>query len=430
MAGHFGAARTLELIQRKFHWDHIRKEVEDYCRECHVCQTSKPRRHARYGTLESLPIPERPWQEITMDFIVGLPSVVQEDGDEKDAILVVVDRYTKMNRFFVVSLEIKSQELAELLHREIELKYGVPDGCISDRGSVFTSQFWSDLCYLNRVHRKLSTAFHPQTDGQTERSNQTLIQYLRCFAAENPMIWVQILSEAEFVCNNAFNATTNTSPFHALMGYHPTISRRIGDDSQKRKEQHINAVERLEKLVDIRQKLEQHWHEAVARQKRFYDEHRVEKSFKKGELVLLSTQNLSMKIPKKMKPKFVGPFRILETVGMLAYRLALPSKYSRLYDVFPVSLLEPWHSREGQEEELMPMPELEDDEEWEVEEIRDERQSSDETFFLIKWKGWPSEFNQWVEEEDMRAPDLIKKFRKERERTAQRKRSGRAAHQQ
>jgi transposase InsO family protein len=84
---------------------------------------------------------------------------------------------------------------------------------VSDRDSVFTSQFWSDLCYLNRVHRKLSTAFHPQTDGQTERNNQTLIQYLRCFAAANPTIWAHVLPEAEFVCNNAVNATTNLSPF-------------------------------------------------------------------------------------------------------------------------------------------------------------------------------------------------------------------------
>ena len=270
MAGHFGPVRTLELIERKFYWEQIRKDVRDHCKSCHIWQMSKPRRHQKYSSLESLPIPSRLWQEISMDFIVGFPTVTTRNGDEKDAILVVVDRYTKMNRFFAVSSEINSQELAELIHQEIELKYGVPDGCVSDRGSVFTSQFWSDICYLNRVHRKLSTAFHPQTDGQTERSNQTLIQYLRCFAAANPMIWAHILPEAEFVCNNVVNATTNLSPFRALMGYDPTISRRIEGDAYERR-LHPNAIEQIHKLETLRRDLEQHWSEAVANHKRFYN---------------------------------------------------------------------------------------------------------------------------------------------------------------
>lgn len=188
LAGHFGSAKTLELLQRKYYWPRMATDVREYCKTCHVCQTEKPRRHRVYGSLESLPIPHRPWSEITMDFIVGFPTVIGPNGLERNAILVVVDRYTKMSRFFAVNTTMKSQELAELLHREIELKYGIPNGCVSDRGSVFTSQFWSDLCYLNKIHRKLSTAFHPQTDGQTERMNQTLIQYLRCYASEHPTI--------------------------------------------------------------------------------------------------------------------------------------------------------------------------------------------------------------------------------------------------
>lgn len=422
-AGHFGPERTLELIQRKFHWNMIRKSVKDYCKECRVCQTCKSKRHRPYGSLESLPLPSRPWQEITMDFIVGLPALILANGEEKNAILVVVDRYTKMNRFFAVNSEIKSQEMAELIHREIELKYGVPDGCISDRGSVFTAQFWADLCYLNRVHRKLSTAFHPQTDGQTERSNQTLGQYLRCFAAENPMLWAQVLPEAEFVCNNAVNATTKISPFRALMGYDPTISRRIEDDSRKKGTPHPNATERVEMLAQIRKGLERHWAEAVENHKRFYDKKHQPQSFERGQLVLLSTQNLQLKTPSKMKPRFIGPFRVLETVGSLAYRLALPSQYSRLHDVFPVSLLEPWYGNAGIQGKEMPMPELEDDEEWEVEEVRDERMFDGERFFMVKWQGWPSEFNQWVMEEDMEhAQGAITRFRRDRERQAKRKR--------
>jgi hypothetical protein len=389
LAGHFGRDRTLELLKRKYFWEKMSRDVEEYVQTCHICQTSKPRRHQPFSNLESLPIPSRPWSEITMDFIVGLPPMTTRDGTEKDAILVIVDRYTKMNKFFAVSTDIKSQELAELIHQEIELKFGVPDGSVSDRGSVFTSEFWSDLCHLNHIHRKLSTAFHPQTDGQTERSNQTLIQYLRCYAAENPMIWATILAEAEFVCNNAVNATIGISPFEALMGYQPTISRRIeGDASGERKRpRHPNAVERVQKLQELRTQLERHWAEAVESHKRYYDKKHKPTTFDKGQLVLLSTRNLKLKVPKKMAPKFIGPFRVLDRVGSLAYRLALPSQYSRLHDVFPVSLLEAWHARSTEGEAQMPMPELEDDGEWEVEEVYNEKRFEDETFFLVKWIG-------------------------------------------
>jgi hypothetical protein len=181
------------------------------------------------------------------------------------------------------------------------------------------------------------------------------------------------------------------------MGYDPTISRRIERDAQERR-LHPNAIERVYKLETLRRDLERHWSEAVANHKRFYDDKHVERTFKRGELVLLSTQNLQLKTPKKLTPKFVGPFRILEAVGSLAYRLALPEKYSRLHNVFPVVLLEPWHPRSQEDAEQMPMPKLEDDEEWEVEEVREEKKFDGETFFLMKWAGWPSEFNQWVAE--------------------------------
>jgi len=416
LAGHFGSAKTLELLQRKYYWPRMAADVKEYCKTCHVCQTGKPRRHRVYGSLESLPIPKRPWSEITMDFIVGFPTVIGPDGLERDAILVVVDRYTKMCRFFAMNTTMKSQELAELLHREIELKYGIPDGCVSDRGSVFTSQFWSDLCYLNKVHRKLSTAFHPQTDGQTERMNQTLIQYLRCYASEHPTIWATILPEAEFVCNNTKSATTQLTPFQALMGYNPTMSRRIEGEAPSEGAWHPNAQERLVQLQRIRTQLEQHWAEAVANQKRYYDAKHQKHEFRKGQLVLLSTRNLKLKTSPKFTPKFIGPFRVLECVGSLAYRLALPEKYSRLHNVFPVSLLEPWHARSQEDSQQMPMPELEDDEEWEVEEVREEKRIDGETLFFIKWKGWPSEFNQWVPEEDMmNARRMIDRFRREQE---------------
>ncbi|KAL2114800.1 hypothetical protein VTJ04DRAFT_2114 [Mycothermus thermophilus] len=418
-SGHFGAKKTLDLLQRKYYWERISQDVRDFCSECHTCQIGKSPRQRPSGELVSLPIPQGPWKEVSMDFIVGLPAVEGRDGVERDAILVIVDRFTKKCRFFAVSSTMKSQELAELFHQEIELEYGTPDGIVSDRGSVFTSQFWDDLCYLQRVHRRLSTAFHPQTDGQTERMNQTLVQYLRCFVHDNGRTWPALLPEAQAAVNNSINATTHFSPNYALFGYQPEFNRRLEGEPRGRGGQplHPNAEERIVRLAEIREQLKKNWAVALATHKRYYDEKHRPEQFRAGDLVLLSTKNLRMKGSHKFVPPFVGPFRVLEEVGSQAYRLALPNKYSRLHNVFPVVLLKRWKG-DAPGTECMPMADLEDEGEWEVEEVREERRFEGETSFLVKWKGWPAEFNQWVSEEDMaNAKDLIRKFRASQQRS-------------
>jgi len=373
--------------------------------------------------LQSLPVPKRPYAEISLDLITGLPPIVDRDGGEKNAILVVVDRYTKMNRFFAVNTTLTSYELADLLHQEIELRNsGAFEGIVSDRGSIFTSQFWSDLCYLTKVKRRLSTAFHPQTDGQTERSNQVLEHYLRCYTADNQANWPRLLKEAEFACNIQRNATTKMSPFEALQGFTPEFHDRIGDDSTGGRNAPIpTALERVQKLKELRAKLERNYGEALATQKRYYDKRRQELQLNRGDLVALSTKDLRFKESRKLAPRFIGPFRILERVGSLAYRLAFPAKYSRLHDVISVARLEPWHPRPGQEE--LPMPDLAEDDQYEVEEVQKEELFHGERHFLVKWKGWPSEYNQWVAEEDAQgAKRKIQEYRRDYEHQAKRRR--------
>lgn len=180
LAGHFGKNRTTELLKRKFHWVNLKNDVEEYIKGYAICQGAIAPRYRPYSKLENLPIPPRPFAELTMDFITGLPEAIFQ-LETVDAILVVVDRFTKYCLFFPVSKTINAAELAELFHNKVELKFGPPDGIVSDRGSVFTSKFWSKLCFLSHVKLRLSTAFHPQTDGQTERINQTLKYYLRYF---------------------------------------------------------------------------------------------------------------------------------------------------------------------------------------------------------------------------------------------------------
>ncbi|OQE16552.1 hypothetical protein PENFLA_c027G03970 [Penicillium flavigenum] len=251
-AGHFGRARTEELLRRKYHWVNLQADVQKHVKSCAICQTAQTPRHRPFGKLESLPIPPRPFAELSMDFITGLPQSIWK-GKIVDAILVIVDRFSKWCLFSPVSTTMDASELAELFYHNVELRFGPPNGIVSDRGSVFTSRFWSKLCYMSQVKLRYSTAFHPQTDGQTERMNQTLEHYLRCFIDEQQKMWPTLLRIAEFACNNAVNATIGMSPFQALLGYNPNFQIRAEDGSVKREAP--AALSRIEKLSELREKL-------------------------------------------------------------------------------------------------------------------------------------------------------------------------------
>jgi hypothetical protein len=176
LAGHFGIEKTLNLVLRSYWWPSFRKDVKRYVSTCHVCCRSKATTQVPAGLLKPLPIPERPWVSLSLDFIVGLPLV-----NSYDSICVIVCRLTKMAHFLPVSTSITSLDLAKLFISEIFRLHGLPFDIVSDRGPQFVSNFWRELLKLLNIQQKLSTSFHPQTDGQTENVNKTLEQYLRCF---------------------------------------------------------------------------------------------------------------------------------------------------------------------------------------------------------------------------------------------------------
>ncbi|KAL2104491.1 hypothetical protein VUR80DRAFT_367 [Thermomyces stellatus] len=328
LAGHFGRDKTTELIQRRFHWKKLQEEVGDYIRGCSICQGTTTKRHRPYGELQPLPQPSRPFKEISMDFISGLPEVF--DGQRHvNCILVIVDRFTKYALFFAVPSTIDSAELARLVHNEVEL-----------------NNLWSELCYHTKVKQRLSTAFHPQTDGQTEALNQILERYLRCFVSDDQSNWHTLLRSAEYCHNNSRNATTGESPFMALYGYHPELRLDIAVEDDAHEGGVPGVHTRLRKLEAVREKMKEHYRYAVDTQKRYYNQRHQPIKFRRGQLIMLSTRNLRFEATKtKLAPRYIGPFRVLEVVGKQAYRIALPAKYSRLHNVFPVSLLEPCRRR-------------------------------------------------------------------------------------
>jgi transposase InsO family protein len=358
-----------------------------------------------------LPQPSRPWKEISMDFITQLP-ISKVGTEEYNAILTIVDRYTKMAIFLPVLDTIDAAEMAEILHREVELRYGCPSGIVSDRDSRISSKFWAEICHHSFIKRRMSTAFHPQTDGQTEVLNRIVEGYLRAFISLEQMNWAKLLPTAAFAYNNSMNHTLRMSPFRALYGFDPEFHVDVADSVPAR--EIPAAKDRVQKLHELRQTLRDQLNAAQRRQIEYYNQRHTPKAFKRGGLVKLSTRNLKLK-DKKLQPRFIGPFRITEVIGAQAYRLALPEQYSRLHDVFPIQLLEEYHPREQQE--MLPMPDLEDDpEEYEVEEIRGKQIIKGKVHYLIKWTGWPSEYNQWVQEDNINAPKLVQSFDKTRKR--------------
>ena len=159
----------------------LRRDVKAYVKGCNVCLASKAVWYKPYGNLQALPVPTHRWKNLSMDFVTGLPVLTDWKGESYDSILVIVDRLTKMVHYEPVKITIDAPGLAEVIIDVVVRHHGLPDSIITDWGSLFTSKFWSLLCYFLEIKRKLSTAFHPQTNGQTKRQNSTMEAYLRAF---------------------------------------------------------------------------------------------------------------------------------------------------------------------------------------------------------------------------------------------------------
>ena len=338
-----------------------------------------------------------------MDFVTGLPISTDWKGDSYDSILVIVDRLTKMVHYEPVKVTIDAPGLAEVILDVVVRHHGLPDSIVSDRGSLFTSKFWSSLCYFLGIKRRLSTAFHPQTDGQTERQNSTMEAYLRAFVNFEQNDWARLLPMAEFAYNNAKNTSTGHTPFELNCGYHPWMSyEEEVDPCFMSKLADKLSAELRELMIVCRENL----HHAQELQKRAHDKGVKPRSYAPSDKVWLNSKYIKTKRNRKLEAKFFGPFRVLHPVGKQAYKLELPRKW-RIHDVFHVSLLEQDTTRKGRVDEEVRQMEFDagDDEsgEYKVEAIRDSAVYARESesghlpglYQLVLWKGYPEEENTW-----------------------------------
>lgn len=404
MAGHFGVLKTTELVQRTFWWPLLANDCKNYVESCTTCARSKNSRTRAWGLLKPLPVPERPWKMISMDFIVELP---QAEGFS--TIFVVVDRLTKMAHFLPMKGTPSAMETARVFIKEIVRLHGVPANIISDRGVQFTSRFWKALCDSLEIELALSSAYHPQINGQTERTNQTLEQYLRCFSSFSQDDWVSLLPIAEFSYNNSLHSAIKQTPFFANYGFHPSFLPRSLPECT------IPAVSDTMDLFLSNNKLLQ---ETMAKtqeyNKRMFDrKRRGELILEPGNQVWLSTTNVRMACPsRKLGPKFMGPFSVKKRINNVAYELNLLSTL-KIHPVFHISLLKPVipNTFAGRSTDP-PEPIIVDNkEEFEVEAILDCRRRRNQLQYLIKWRGYGPEDNSWEPEGNLNAEELLRTFR-------------------
>ena len=196
----------------------MKGDVENYIKQCTTCQKAKHSLQHPMGLLQPLPVPEGIWQDLTMDFIEGLPK-----SEGYSVILVVVDRLTKYAHFMAIIHPYTVATVAQTFLDNVVKHHGFPTSIVSDRDTIFVSNFWKQLFTLYKVELKLSTAYHPQTDGQSERVNQCLEMYLRCVVHDSPSKWKSWLSLVELWYNTSFHSSLGCSPFKALYGYEPNL---------------------------------------------------------------------------------------------------------------------------------------------------------------------------------------------------------------
>ena len=305
--------KTLELLRRQYTWPDVRTFIRDYCRSCTTCARGKLPRHKPYGTLKQLPIPEQPWNSISMDFIEKLPS-----SSNYTSILVVDDQLTKQAIFIPTSDTITAPELASLFVFHVFSKHGVPQHVTSDRGSEFVSHFFRSLGKALDMTLHFTSGYHPEGDGQTERVNQTLEQYLRMYCNYQQTNWSDLLPLAEFAYNNAPNATTGISPFFANKGYHPNLAIHPERDLTSARARNF-----VVDLDELHAELKNRISEAQKRYQKYADKLRLPApEFELGSKAFVKAEFIRTTRPaKKLAEKFLGPFEVIARPGTHSYTL-------------------------------------------------------------------------------------------------------------
>lgn len=389
LLAHLGAHKTLTYLREHVWWKNMASEVVAYCNTCTTCKQSKPANQKPYGLLNPLPVPAQPWESIGIDFVGPLPESKNRDATY-DQITVIICLLTAMVHLVPSKITYTASQVAELMFKHVYKLHGIPKHIISDQDVLFTSTFWKHLHTLVGTQLNMSSAYHPESDGSTERANRTVTQMLRQCVSDKQTDWVSRLPSIEFAVNSARSQSTGYAPFFLNTGRMPRSM--IWDSASKTEYPSIRNFALQRKLAIIAA------HDSIlsARVKQTHDANKRqrEEPFTVGDLVYLATKNISFPqgLARKLIPKYIGPYPIIQDYKNHSYKLQLPNnmKQRGIHDVFHASLL---HVHIPNDDRLFPgrefnqlNPEEHLERKWAVDKILAHAGSKTEARFKILWK--------------------------------------------
>ena len=405
---HPGINKTYSLLKSRYFWPGMKDDIQQFVRNC-PCVRDKARRDKQPGLLKPLPIPNRPWEHITMDFM-SLPT--SKSG--YDAVWVVMDRLSKQSISIACHKTIDSKGLARLYYDNVYRFGHTPATIVSDRGPQFISSFWQDFCAIIGTKVKLSTAFHKETDGQTEIMNQYLLQRLRSFVNHNQDNWDELLPAMDRAQMTLPQDSIGMAPYQLLNGVEPIFdfdwNRSV---NTSRSQEPINQQARdyatlLQKgFEDARKSMEL----AQDKKRRDEDKYRRVVDFEVGDKVWLSAKNLKSSRPsRKLSHKWYGPFEILQQVGS-SYKLKLPHSWN-IVDTFAPELLRKADDNPlpGQEIGEPPPETIEENYEWEVQEVLDCKRINTKLWYRASWVGFDEDLEWHPVDDFQHSPHKLRDF--------------------
>jgi transposase InsO family protein len=395
-AGHPGREITYRIVARDFFWPGMSDNIRRYVRNCDVCGRTKPWREGTQGFLKPLPIPDRIWKEISMDFIDGLPI-----SEGMTCLMVVTDRLSK-GSIFIPLPDTKTETVARAFIRHVVAYHWLPDAITSDRGSQFVSVLWERLCEILKINRRLSTAFHPQTDGATERMNSVWEAYIRAFISWSQDDWALYCPMAQIAINGRDATSTGVAPFFLQHGYDVDplqLVTPLGADRKKYTAEERSDREKAEAIVakfrDVFDLVQASMAEAQAEQEKQANRHRKEaRSYKVGDKVWLKLdkQYRTGRQSRKLDWKS-AKYTVIEVVDSHSVKLDTPPGHHPVFHVDRLRLASSDPLPSQVQDDYQPLPlQVGDEEEWVVEEIVGEqlkrRGRGWKLYFDVKWKGY------------------------------------------